>query len=116
MPSTVFQDFFAQLADAVCEEPERVANALFSNKLITRETRDKATLASSTPYQKATSLLCAVDATIRAGSSDKNFKKICEVLSKLASTEELSAQMMKEYIELVVTLGICIKTRPIYNK
>ena len=44
----------------------------------------------------------------------QNFENLCKVLSKLASTRELSTWMMEEYSKLVARMMKCIVTMHIY--
>ena len=91
--------------DAVSSSPERVADELFSAGLIPKEVRDKARIAAFSSYEKASHLFPAVEAKILADSSCQDFEKLCKVLSKLASTKELSTRMMEEYSKLVARIN-----------
>ena len=96
----VFQRYFARMADVLKECPEAVANDLYSNHLITRETVDKMLLPCFTPHQKATTLLMAVQPKIDECKSDKALKKLCGMLAKYPNMRKLSHLIIKTYGEL----------------
>ena len=109
LPSKVFQHFFARMSDAISESPERMASELFSKKLISRDTLGKIQVASTAPYEKASSLLLAVQATISSSESDKDLRKLCKTLSKFPNFKQLSTQIMEKYGKLMVLLGYVLK-------
>ena len=99
----MFQRYFARMANALKECPGAVANDLYSNQLISRETVDKVNLTLGlTPLEKATILLMAVEPAIADAKSDKALKKLCGVLAKHPNMKWLSNHMMKRYSELYV--------------
>ena len=108
LTSTVFQHFFARMADAISESPERMANELFSKKLISRDTLGKVQVASTPAYEKASSLLLAVQAKLSSSRSDKDLRKLCEIISKFANMKRLSSQIMEKYSKFVVLLDTCM--------
>ena len=108
LPSKVFQQFFAQLADAISESPERMANELFSKSLISRDTLGKVQVASTPAYEKATSLLLAVQAKMTSTGNDQDLKNQCEIMSKFENMKQLSAQIMEKYSKFVVLLDACM--------
>ena len=109
LPSKVFQHFLARMADAVSESPERMAIQLFSKKLISRETLGKIQVASTAPYEKASCLLLAVQATISSSGSDKDLRKLCKILSKFPNTKQLSVQIMEKYGKFIVLFRYVLK-------
>ena len=96
----VFQRYFARMADALKECPGVVANDLYSNHLIARETVDKMHLTSLTPHEKATILLMAVEPKIAECKSDKALRKLCGILAKYPNMRKLSHLIIKRYGEL----------------
>ena len=90
------------MADAISESPERMAIQLFSKKLISKETLGKIQVASTAPYEKASSLLLAVQATISSSGSDKDLRKLCKIMSKFANIKQLSIQIMEKYGKFIV--------------
>ena len=95
------------MADAISECPERMASELFSKKLISRDTLGKVQVASTTPYEKASSLLLALQATISSSGSDKDLRKLCKIMSKSVNMKRLSAQIMEKYGQLWRCLDMC---------
>ena len=106
LSSKVFQHFFARMAEAISESPERMANELFSKEIISKDTLGKVQVASTAPYEKATSLLLAVQATISSGDSDKGLRKLCKIMSKFVNMKQLSAQIMEKYGKFMALLGM----------
>ena len=109
LPSKVFQHFLARMADAISESPERMAIQLFSKKLISRDTLGKAQVASTAPYDKASSLLLAVQATISSSGSDKDLRKLCKILSKFPNMKQLSSQIVEKYGKFIVLFRYVLK-------
>ena len=96
----MFQRYFARMADALKECPGVVANDLYSNHLITRETVDKVHLTLGlTPHEKATILLMAVEPAMADSKSDKALRKLCGILAKHPNMKRLSNHIMKRYGE-----------------
>ena len=99
----MFQRYFARMADALKECPGVVANDLYSNRLIARETVDKVHLTLGlTPHEKATILLMAVEPAIADSKSDKALRKLCGILAKHPNMKRLSNRIMKKYGELYI--------------
>ena len=92
-PQEVFQRFLAQLAQIVSSFLQMLANEVFSHRMISRETRIKAGVASPTPLERANYLLLALNPRI----NHKNFEKLCKILSKFETADKLSTQMMENY-------------------
>ena len=88
------------MVDAISESPERMANELFSNKLISKDTLDKVRVATTLPYEKASSLVDAVQARISTSGNDKDLRKLCRIVSKFTNMKELSAKIMGKYGKL----------------
>ena len=97
----MFQRYFARMANALKECPGVVANDLYSNHLIARETVDKVHLTLGlTPHDKATILLMAVEPGIADSKSDKALRKLCGILAKHPNMRKLSNHIMKRYGKL----------------
>ena len=96
----VFTRYFARMADALKECPEVVANDLYSNHLIARETVDKMLLPCFTPHHKATILLMAVQPKIDECKGCHALRKLCGILAKHPNMKGLSRHIMKRYGEL----------------
>ena len=96
----VFTRYFARMAEALKECPEVVANDLYSNHLIARETVDKMLLPCFTPHNRATTLLMALQTKIDEGRSDKALRKLCGILAKYPNMRKLSHLIIKRYGEL----------------
>ena len=108
LPSEVFQHFFAQMADAISNSSERMANELFSMSLISRDTLEKVQIASATTYEKATTLLLDVQAKMSSSGSDQDLRQLCEIMSKFENMKQLSSQIMEKYSKFVVLLDTCM--------
>ena len=97
----MFQRYFARMANALEECPGVVANDLYSNHLIARETVNKVHFTLGlTPHDKATILLMAVEPSIADSKSDKALRQLCEILSKHPNMERISNCIMKRYGKL----------------
>ena len=107
LPSKIFQHFFARMADAISNSSERMANELFSISLISRDTLGKVRIASATTYDKATTLLLDVQAKMSSSESDKDLRKLCEIMSKFENMKQLSAQIMEKYSKFGMLLDTC---------
>ena len=91
------------MANALKECPGVVANDLYSNHLIARETVDKVHLTLGlTPHDKATILLMAVEPGIADSKSDAALRKLCGILAKHPNMRKLSNHIMKRYGKLYV--------------
>ena len=88
------------MADALKECPGVVANDLYSNHLIARETVDKMHLTSLTPHEKATILLMSVEPAMADSKSDRALRKLCGILAKHPNMKRLSNHIMRSYGEL----------------
>ena len=103
LPLRMFQRYFARMANAFRECPGVVANDLYSNHLIARDTVDKVHFTSGlTPHDKATILLMAVEPKIADSKDDKALRKLCGILSKHPNMKKLSNHIMKRYGKLYV--------------
>ena len=74
-----------------------MANELYSKELIAKDTQDKAQIASVDGYNRATTLLSAVQVTLSSGGDDRNLKKLWKIMSEVQTMKELSAKMKDKY-------------------
>ena len=99
LPLRVFQRYFARMANALKECPGVVASEFYSNQLIARETLEKVHIIPL-PYDKAVTMLMAVEPKIADSKSEKSMRKLCGMLAKHPSMKKLSREMMKTYGKL----------------
>ena len=98
------------MVDAIREYPETLTNELFSYRLINSKIMHSAVFTSFTPSQKGSLLVEGVCGEILASKNrEKDFKKLCQVFSKHASTKELSSRMMEKYSTLNAMLALCME-------
>ena len=79
----VFQRYYGEMCHALSSSPQEVAAVLYSNGLVTRQERSQVEeVLVLTKFEKASSLVQAVERKIVAENSSAPMKKFCQVLRR----------------------------------